>query len=108
MRRNVGPVERYARFAVGVAAGIAAMRARPGWQRTALRTIAAAGVGTALANYCPVNQAAGRTTNGSRLDEGLRDAELRRQMAMSSALGSSPSSVSGQPPVTRDSDLFGR
>jgi DUF2892 family protein len=108
MRRNIGPIERYARFGAGVAAAIAAMRAQPGWQRTALRTIAAAGLGTALARYCPVNQAIGRTANGSRLAEGLRDAELRRQMALSSALGSSPSSMSGQPPVTRDSDRFGR
>lgn len=107
MRRNVGPIERYARLAGGIAAGIAASRAQ-GWQRAALSTIAAAGLTTGVSRYCPINQAFGRTADGSPLEEGLRDTELRRQTQMSSALGSSPSGGAGQPRVTRESDVFGQ
>lgn len=109
MTRNVGSMERYARLAAGVAAGVAALNAK-GWQRTALGTIAAAGVGTGLTRYCPINQAVGRQAfNGdSPLEEGLRDTELRRETAMASALGSRASTDAEQPRVTPESDVFGR
>lgn len=109
MMRNVGSAEQYARLAAGIAAGAAALNAT-GWQRATLGTIAAAGLGTGLTRYCPINHAMGRTTSEdrSRLEEGLRDTELRRHAAMASALGSTPTKESGQPRVTPESDVFGR
>ena len=105
MRHNVGRVEQYIRLALGIAAATAMVRAR-GRQRGVLGALAASGITTALTRYCPINEAMGRT--GSRVSEGMRDAQLRRQMAMSSALGSRPSGAGDQPPVTRKSDMFGR
>lgn len=108
MRHNVGPVERWARLAAGIGAGVAA-RNTHGWPRAALNTVAAMGVGTGLTRYCPINDAMGRYTPGeSPLEQGLRDTELRRQTAMASALGSKASDDAPQPRVTADSDVFGR
>ena len=106
MTHNVGRVEQYLRLAAGIAAAAAMFRSE-GWKRGMWGAFAASGLGTALARYCPINQAMGRG-NGSQLTAGTRDAELRRQTAMSSALGSRPSGAGSQPPVTRDSDMFGR
>lgn len=61
MFKNVGSTERYARLAAGAAAATAAARTT-GWPRAALAVVAAAGLGTALTRYCPLNQAAGRDT----------------------------------------------
>ena len=104
MRHNVGPMEQYIRLAAGIAAAAAMTRSR-GWKRGMLGALAASGIGTALARYCPVNEAMGRTDS---LSEGMRDQELRRQMMLSSALGSRPSGAGDQPPVTRAGDMFGR
>ena len=41
-------------------------------------------------------------------EEGERDTELRRQMAMASALGTKPSSYAPMPPVTAQNDAFSR
>lgn len=106
MRHNVRPMEQYIRLAAGLAA-VAAMTRSRGWKRGMLGALAASGIGTALARYCPINEAMGRTANDS-LSEGMRDAQLRRQMALSSALGSRPSGGGDLPPVARDNDLFGR
>ena len=105
MRHNVGRMEQYIRLAAAVAAAVAMVRTR-GRQRGMLGALAASGVATALMRYCPINEALGRTS--SRMSDGMRDAQLRRQMAMSSALGSRPSGAGDQPPVTRASDVFGR
>jgi len=108
MRHNVGPVERWARLAAGIGAGVAAMNTT-GWPRAALGAVAAMGVGTGLTRYCPINEAAGRYPAGeSPLEQGLRDTELRRQTAMASALGSKASTDAPQPRVTPESDMFGR
>lgn len=109
MTRNVGSTERYARLAAGVAAAVAAWKAR-GWQRTALGTVAAAGLGTGLTRYCPINQAVGREAfdGDSPLEQGIRDTELRRETAMASALGSRASTDADHPRVTPESDVFGR
>jgi hypothetical protein len=60
--------------------------------------------------YCPINQATGRDTYGdeSPLEEGLRDTQTRRHTAMRGALGTAPTTESGQPRVTPESDVFGR
>lgn len=92
MLRNVGPTERYARLAVGVAAGAAAINST-GWRRATLGAVAAAGLGTG--------------PDESPLEQGLRDTELRRHTAMRSALGTAPTTDSGQPRVTPESDVFG-
>ena len=109
MTRNVGSMERYARLAAGFAAGVAALNAS-GWQRAALGTVAAMGLGTGLTRYCPINQAMGRQAfdGDSPLEQGLRDTELRRQTSMASALGSRASTDAPQPRVTAGSDMFGR
>jgi hypothetical protein len=109
MRRNVGSTERYVRLATGVAAAAAAARTT-GWRRTTFGAIATAGLGTGLTQYCPINQAAGRDTfhELSPLEQGLRDTELRRHASMRSALGSQPTTESGQARVTPDADVFGR
>ncbi len=107
MHRNVGNAERYARLAIGAAAGVAATRAH-GWPRAALGTIAAAGLGTGAAQYCPINQVAGRDSfrNSADVDARMeRDSDIRRDTAVRGALGVSPTDDS--PRVTRDSDLFG-
>lgn len=106
---NVGSNERYGWLALGILAGAAAVRAR-GWQRTVLGALAAAGLGTALTGYSPVARALGRTRTAPKwpLDQGLRDTELRRHAAMRSALGTAPTTDSGQPRVTPDADVFGR
>jgi hypothetical protein len=106
MQRNVGPSERTARLLIASAA-IAGAVATRGWPRTVFAILAAAGAGTALARYCPVNQAMGRNTAESPLDQGLRDTELRRHAAVRSALGTSPTTESGQPKVTPEGDVFG-
>jgi hypothetical protein len=108
MLHNVGRKERYIRMAAGVAAGAAAARAH-GWPRAALGTIAAAGLGTAATGYCPINRAVGRDSYAreSPLEQGLRDTELRRHAATHSALGSTPTTDTAQPRVTRESDMFG-
>lgn len=106
MFRNVGSTERWARLAVGTAAGVAALNTT-GWQRGTLGAIAAAGLGTGLARYCPINQAVGRIPAGeSPLEQGLRDTELRRHADQRSALGTAPTTDSGQPKVTPASDVF--
>jgi len=106
MTHNVGPMERYVRLAAGVAAAYAATRTT-GWKRSALSSVATAGIGTAFTRYCPINQALGRS-NGDVADEGMRDTQLRRQMSMASALGTKPSSYAPMPPVTPQSDAFGQ
>jgi hypothetical protein len=107
MVRNVGPKERYARLALGAATGVAAMRST-GWQRTALGAVAAAELVTGLTRYCPINQAVGRRAfDGESMgDGGMRDADLRRHAAMSSALGTAPSTGTGQPLVTPGNAQF--
>jgi hypothetical protein len=109
MFRNVGSTERYARLATGVAAGAAATATR-GWQRATLGAVALAGLGTALTRYCPISHAIGRDTyrGESPLEQGLRDTELRRHTATRSALGTAPTTESGQPRVTPGADVFGR
>lgn len=106
MTHNVGPRERYARLAAGVAAAAAATKVN-GWQRTALGTVAAAGMVTAITRYCPMNQAMGRGTDEMDMDEGARDAQLRRQIAMASALGARASSDAPMRRVTPQNDVFG-
>ena len=104
MTHNVGTVERYARLAAGIAAAYAATRTT-GWKRSALSSMAFSGIGTGLTGYCPISEAVGR--NAYPTDEqGERDTELRRQMAMASALGTKPSSYAPMPPVTQQSDHF--
>jgi hypothetical protein len=95
MNRNVGSTERYARLALGAAAGAAALRTS-GWQRATLGAVAAAGLGTGLSRYCPINQAIGRHPQGdlSPLEAGRHDTELRRHASMHSALGTAPSTPS--------------
>jgi hypothetical protein len=106
MTHNVGTVERYARLAAGIAAAYAATRTT-GWKRSALSSMAFSGIGTGLTGYCPISEAVGR--NAYPTDEqGERDTELRRQMAMASALGTKPSSYAPMPPVTQHSDVFAR
>lgn len=108
MNRNVGSTERYVRLGAGIAAAAAAARTS-GWSRAALGTAATAGLATGLTRYCPINQAVGRDSlhEPSRLEQGLRDTELRRDTAIRSALGTAPTTDSGQPPVTKESDVFG-
>ena len=105
MTQNVGPMERYMRLAIGIAAAYAATRTS-GWKRSALRTVAASGIGTGLSRYCPMNEALGR--GYAMADEGMRDTQLRQQMAMASALGTKPSSYAAMPAVTPQNDAFGR
>jgi hypothetical protein len=106
MTQNVGPKERYLRLAVGLAAAYAATKTT-GWTRSALSSMAVSGIGTALTRYCPMNEAMGRRAL-SIDEEGERDTELRRQMAMASALGTRPSSYASMPPVTARNDHFAR
>lgn len=108
MLRNVGSTERYVRLAAGVAAAAASTQTT-GWRRATLGAVATAGLGTGLTRYCPINQAIGRDTyrDESPLERGLRDTELRRHTAMRGALGTTPTTASGQPRVTPDSDVFG-
>lgn len=108
MLRNVGSTERYVELAAGLAAGAAAAKAT-GWPRATLGAVAAAGLGTAVTGYCPINHTIGRDTfrDQSPLEEGLRDTELRRHAAMRSALGTTPTTDSGQPRVTPQADVFG-
>jgi hypothetical protein len=107
MNRNVGSKERYARLVLSAAAGAAAARTS-GWPRKALGTIAAAGLTTGISGYCPINQAVGRDSLHGRspLDQGLRDTEIRRETAVSGALGIAPGGR--EPKVTPQSDLFSR
>jgi hypothetical protein len=97
-------MERYARLALGIAAAYAATKTT-GWKRSALSSMAVSGIGTALTCYCPINQALGRHAYADT-DEGMRDSQLRRQMAMASALGTRPSSYATMPPVTQRNDHF--
>jgi hypothetical protein len=108
MQQNVGSTERYARVAAGLVAGTAATQTT-GWTRTALGAISATGLATGLSGYCPLNQITGRDSihDVSPLDQGLRDTELRRHAAMHSALGSTPTRDTDQPPVTPAFDVFG-
>jgi hypothetical protein len=107
MRQNVGSTERYVRLAAAAVAGAAATRGT-GWQRAALGAVAAAGLGTVISRYCPINHAMGRDgLHGSVREEGRRNAELRRDTAMNSALGNTPTASGGQR-VTSQSDMFGR
>ena len=106
MTQNVGPMERYARLALGIAAAYAATRTR-GWKRSALSSMAISGISTAFTRYCPINQAIGRNAYAT-VDEGMRDTQLRQQMAMASALGTRPSSYAPMPPVTPTNDQFAR
>jgi hypothetical protein len=108
MLHNVGSTERYVRLAAGIAAATAAARTT-GWQRATLGSVAAAVLATGLTRYCPINQAVGRDTfhGESPLDRGLHDTELRRQTAMRGALGTSPTTDTGHPRVTPQSDVFG-
>lgn len=106
MTHNVGTVERYARLAAGIAAAYAATRTT-GWKRSALSSMALSGIGTGLTGYCPINDAVGRHPDPAD-EEGERDTQLRRQMAMASALGTTPSSYAPMPPVTRQNDAFSR
>lgn len=110
MNHNVGSTERYARLAAGALAGAGAVRGT-GWQRVALGAVAAAGIGTALSRYCPINAAVGRGSSDAGeapLDQGRHDTELRRDSAMRSALGTAPTTGTSQRRVTEDSDLVGR
>lgn len=108
MHRNVGSAERYARLALGAAAGAAAARAS-GWQRATLGTVAAAGLTTGLTRYCPINEAVGRNSfdDESPLAQGRHDTELRRHTATHAALGTAPSTAAGTPRVTPRTDQFG-
>ena len=109
MTRNVGSNERYVRLGAGIAAAAAATQTS-GWQRAALGGVAAAGLATGLSRYCPINQAVGRDAfHGGQplLEQGQRDTELRRHASTRSALGSAPTTESGQPRVTPDADVFG-
>lgn len=106
MQRNVGSRERTARLLIAAAATAGAAATR-GWPRTAFAILAAAGTATALAGYCPVNQAMRRNTAAWPLDQGHRDTELRRHATMRSALGTAPTTESGQPRVTPEGDVFG-
>lgn len=109
MQRNVGSAERWARLTVGAAAGAAATTTT-GWPRAVLGTVAAAGLATAATGYCPISQATGRETyrDESPLEQGLKDTETRRHTALRGALGTAPTTDSGQPRVTPESDVFGR
>ena len=107
MKQNVGPMARYARLALGLAAAYAAMRTS-GWKRSTLQGVATAGIGTALTRFCPINQALGRGNGYADDDEGMRDAHLRQEAAMASALGTKPSSYAATPRVTPQNDVFGR
>ena len=107
MTHNVGPMERYVRLAAGIAAAYAATRTT-GWKRSALTSVATAGIGSGMTRYCPINQAVGRG-DGDLADAGMRDAQLRRQMSMASALGTKPSSYAPMSPVTwHNTAAFGR
>ena len=106
MTQNVGPKERYIRLAVGIAAAYAASKTT-GWARSALSSIAVSGIGTALTRYCPINESFGRGMS-AMADEGMRDTQLRQQMAMASALGTKPSSYAPMPAVTPRNDQFAR
>lgn len=107
MNRNIGSTERYVRLGAGIAAAAAAARTT-GWPRTALGTVAAAGLATGLSRYCPVNQAVGRDSlhGQSPLEQGLRDTELRRHASMRSALGTAPTTDTGQAPVGPEGNVF--
>lgn len=106
MTQNVSSKERMVRLAVGLAAAYAASRTT-GWTRSALSSIAVSGIGTALTRYCPMNEAIGRGAFPTD-EEGERDTELRRQIAMANALGTRPSSYAPMPPVTARNDHFAR
>jgi hypothetical protein len=99
-------MERYVRLAAGIAAAYAATRTT-GWKRSALGSVATAGLGTGLTRYCPMNQALGRGET-DLVDEGMRDTQLRQQMSMASALGTKPSSYAPMPPVSQQNDAFGQ
>lgn len=107
MTRNVGSTERYVRLGTGVAAAAAAARTS-GWSRAALGAIATAGFATGLGQYCPINQAVGRDGyhDPSLLEQGRRDTELRREASTRGALGIAPTTDSGEPRVTPQSDVF--
>ena len=106
MTQNVGPKERFVRLAIGIAAAYAASKTT-GWTRSALSSVAVSGIGTALTRYCPMNEAFGRGAH-AMADEGMRDTQLRQQMAMASALGTKPSSYAPMPAVTARNDQFAR
>ncbi len=106
MTHNVGPMERYIRLAAGIAAAYAATRTT-GWKRSALSSMAMSGIGTGLTRYCPMNEMIGRGS-AFATDDGMRNTQLRQQMAMASALGTRPSSYAPMPPVTQQNDAFSR
>ena len=56
---NVGPRERLARFAAGVAATAGAFYAPNKGAKIALGAIGAAGLATGVTRYCPLNHALG-------------------------------------------------
>ena len=106
MTQNVGPKERFIRLALGIAAAYAASRST-GWKRSALSSMAVSGIGTGLTRYCPMSEAFGRHRFPTD-EEGERDTELRRQVMMASALGTTPSSYAPMPAVTAQNDHFAR
>ena len=107
MQRNVGDNERYLRLGIGAAAAFAATKAG-GWQRGVLSGIAAASAFSGLSRSCPLNQAFGIDRYHSDESYGDRNASIREQSAVRSALGLSPSEGSEATRVTRDNSLLGR
>jgi hypothetical protein len=96
MKHNVGLNERLVRLAIGAAASAAALRAPRPWQKAALGAIATSGFATGLTRYCPINAALGVRESGlSRLEQGIRDTETRRQTAINAAMGEPPSWTTG-------------
>ena len=94
MRQNVGPREQVARLAIGTAAAAAALRAQ-GWEQAALCSVATAAFITGLTRTCPVNEmlhinSGDREFHLSAHDEGVRNAEIRRETMTSAAMGTLP------------------
>ena len=107
MQRNVGDNERYVRLGIGAAAALAATRTT-GWQRGVLSGIAGSMVYSGLSQYCPLNQAFGIDRYHSDAAYGDRNARIREQTAVNSALGLPPGDGADTPPVTREDSLLGR
>jgi hypothetical protein len=94
MRQNVGRNEQMVRLAIGTAAGAAALRAH-GWEQAALCSVATAAFITGLSRTCPVNEllhinSGDRGIRLSPHDEGVRNAEIRRETMTSAAMGTLP------------------
>lgn len=99
MRQNVGSMEQMVRYAVGAAAGAAALRAR-GWRQAALCSIATGAFFTAMTRTSPLKGLLG--VRSGRLmeaeesdlhDQGVRDAGIRRETQTSGATGRLPGSI---------------